>query len=87
MRGQQPYFREHLLYINGEWVPQTDGEVMEDRNPADGSVMAMVHMGGRQDAEKALAAGAKVITLGRRILRTETAPLAVLAMLGYCLEP
>ena len=56
MRGQQPYFREHLLYINGEWVPQTDGEVMEDRNPADGSVMAMVHMGGRQDAEKALAA-------------------------------
>lgn len=48
--------REYLLYINGEWVPQTDGEVMEDRNPADGSVMAMVHMGGRQDAEKALAA-------------------------------
>lgn len=41
----------------------------------------------REEEEKALAAGAKVITLGRRILRTETAPLAVLAMLGYCLEP
>ena len=48
--------REYLLYIDGAWVPQTDGEVMEDRNPADGSVMAMVHMGGRQDAERALAA-------------------------------
>ena len=48
--------REYLLYIDGAWAPQTDGEVMEDHNPADGSVVAMVHMGGRQDAEKALAA-------------------------------
>ena len=38
-------------------------------------------------AEKALEAGARVITLGRRILRTETAPLMVLAILGYHLEP
>ena len=45
--------REYLLYIDGAWAPQTDGEVMEDHNPADGSVVAMVHMGGRQDAEKA----------------------------------
>ena len=32
------------------------------------------------------AAGAKVVTLGRRILRTETAGPALLAMLDYCLE-
>ncbi len=41
----------------------------------------------REEEEKALAAGARVITLGRRILRTETAPLMVLSILGYHLEP
>ena len=41
----------------------------------------------REEEEKALEAGARVITLGRRILRTETAPLMVLAILGYHLEP
>lgn len=45
--------------------------------------------GGFEEAEveEALALGAKAITLGRRILRTETAGMAVLAMLGYLLEP
>lgn len=44
--------------------------------------------GGFEDSETELAQnrGAKVITLGRRILRTETAGMAVLAMLGYVLE-
>ena len=41
----------------------------------------------KEEEEKALAAGARVITLGRRILRTETAPLMVLSILGYHLEP
>lgn len=39
-----------------------------------------------EEVEKAMAAGAKPITLGRRILRTETAGMAVMAMLGYLLE-
>ena len=38
------------------------------------------------EVEEAVAAGAKAITLGKRILRTETAGLAVLAMLSYLLE-
>ena len=38
------------------------------------------------EVEEAVAAGAKAITLGKRILRTETAGLAVMAMLGYLLE-
>lgn len=38
------------------------------------------------EVEEAVAAGARAITLGRRILRTETAGLAVMAMLGYLLE-
>ncbi len=44
--------------------------------------------GGFEEEEvvQAMAVGAKPITLGRRILRTETAGMAVLAMLGYLLE-
>ncbi len=44
--------------------------------------------GGFEDEEIAQAEnqGAQAITLGRRILRTETAGMAVLAMLGYVLE-
>ena len=38
------------------------------------------------EVEEAVTAGAKAITLGKRILRTETAGLAVMAMLGYLLE-
>lgn len=39
-----------------------------------------------KEVELALAQGTKPITLGRRILRTETAGLAVLSMLVYVLE-
>lgn len=44
--------------------------------------------GGFEESEiqQALAVGAEVITLGRRILRTETAGIAALAMLTYELE-
>lgn len=38
------------------------------------------------EVEAAEAAGARAVTLGRRILRTETAGMALLAMLGYLLE-
>ena len=38
------------------------------------------------EVEAAKQAGIEPITLGRRILRTETAPLAILAWLGYQLE-
>lgn len=39
-----------------------------------------------EEVEAAKQAGAKVITLGNRILRTETAGLMVLSVLGYLLE-
>lgn len=39
------------------------------------------------EVDHALASGLKPVTLGRRILRTETAGPAVLAMLGYQFEP
>ena len=40
----------------------------------------------KEEVNAAAAAGAKEITLGRRILRTETAGLAVLSILMYHLE-
>ena len=40
----------------------------------------------REEIDLALASGAKALTLGRRILRTETAGLAVLSVLMYHLE-
>ena len=39
-----------------------------------------------EEAQAAQAAGCRAVYLGRRILRTETAGMAVLAMLGYLLE-
>lgn len=39
-----------------------------------------------EEVRETMEAGARPITLGRRILRTETAGMAVLAMLGYLLE-
>ena len=38
------------------------------------------------EVEAALSMGTKPVTLGRRILRTETAGLAILSMLVYVLE-
>ena len=40
----------------------------------------------REEVELAVSAGAKIVTLGKRILRTETAGLAVLSILMYHLE-
>ena len=40
----------------------------------------------REEVEQAMEAGAQVITLGKRILRTETAGLTVLSLLMFHLE-
>ncbi len=55
---------EKLLYIGGAWVPQTDGEVAEVKNPATGEVIARVHMAGPEDAEKALNAAHRAHVMG-----------------------
>jgi 16S rRNA (uracil1498-N3)-methyltransferase len=41
---------------------------------------------GREEVERALQIGAKDITLGKRILRTETAGMAVMSVLMYLME-
>lgn len=40
----------------------------------------------KEEVEKAKAMGANIITLGNRILRTETAGLAALAIIGFAIE-
>ena len=57
--------------------------------PAGASIGVFIRPEGgfeEEEVREAMEAGARSITLGRRILRTETAGMAVLAMLGYLLE-
>lgn len=44
----------NLLYLNGQWPPTTSGDVVDDLNPADGTVCAKVHMAGAQEVKTAL---------------------------------
>ncbi len=48
--------KEYQLYIGGEWVSTSSGEIVEDINPADESVFARVHTAGPDEVEAALAA-------------------------------
>lgn len=47
---------EYQLYIDGQWKDTVSGKVAEDKNPADGSVFAMVHFAGDSEVEDAIAA-------------------------------
>ena len=51
---------EHL-YIGGEWVEPTDGELVESIDPATGSPWAVVPMGGRADIDRAVAAARQAL--------------------------
>ena len=46
--------REYTPYIGGDWIPAVDGAWIEDRNPADGEVVARIQTAGPQDLERAL---------------------------------
>ncbi len=47
--------REYKLFIGGEWVPTSSGKIVDDINPADGSVFAKVHTAGPIEVEAAIA--------------------------------
>lgn len=47
---------EYQLYIDGQWKDTVSGKVVEDINPADGSVFATVHFAGDSEVEEAIAA-------------------------------
>jgi aldehyde dehydrogenase (NAD+) len=50
--------KEYKLYINGEWVETKTGQIVDDLNPADGSLFARVHTAGEKEIEAALAGAA-----------------------------
>ena len=47
---------EFKLFAGGEWIKTESGRVIEDINPADGSVCALVHTAGPKELEKAISA-------------------------------
>jgi 16S rRNA (uracil1498-N3)-methyltransferase len=66
--------------------PRPLREAIADDVPRAQTMLAIIGPEGgfsREEAERAIAAGARPISLGRRILRTETAALVVLAALLY----
>lgn len=48
--------QEAMLFIKGEWVPSSDGTIVDDFNPANGEVFARVHEASSDDVDKAIAA-------------------------------
>lgn len=91
-------YKEALMYAAGMehiLVPFEHAKNMETTRtaltsvkPGEQTAIFIGPEGGFEEEEIAQAEkqGAQAITLGRRILRTETAGMAVLAMLGYVLE-
>ena len=60
--------REYTPYIGGDWIPAVDGAWIEDRNPADGEVVARIQTAGPHDLERALSSRAGgVLPAGRRL--------------------
>jgi aminobutyraldehyde dehydrogenase len=47
------------MYIGGSWVESGRGEVEDDINPANGQAVAMVQVGTREDADKAVTAAGR----------------------------
>ena len=63
-------------------------ELLDSVRPGDRVAVFIGPEGGFEEEEVAMAveAGAEPVTLGKRILRTETAGLAMLAALGFWME-
>lgn len=50
--------KEYKMYVDGEWIAATDGEMYDDYNPFTGEVFARVASGKRADAKRAVEAAA-----------------------------
>ncbi|WP_022663098.1 betaine-aldehyde dehydrogenase [Paucidesulfovibrio longus] len=55
---------ERRMYLDGKWVEAASGETTEVRNPFDGSVIARVPHGDREDARAAVAAARRAFDHG-----------------------
>lgn len=47
--------KEYKLFIGGDWVSTESGKIIDDINPADGTVCARVHTAGPKEVEAAIA--------------------------------
>jgi aldehyde dehydrogenase (NAD+) len=56
--------REYRLFIGGEFVASTSGEIFETTNPSSGEAVATVARGGAQDVDRAVAAARKAFDEG-----------------------
>lgn len=63
--------KEYRLYINGGWAPHTDGCIREDREPATGGSLCLVHRAGPEDVERALAGAAAAAPAWARTMADE----------------
>lgn len=51
--------KTYKLFINGEYKASSNNNIIDDINPADGSVFAKVHMASKDDIEEAIASAYK----------------------------
>ena len=62
---------EAKLYINGKWVETTTGSMIDDISPTDHSVVARVHMAGKEEVEAAITAAHEAFPKWRALLPGE----------------
>ena len=49
------------LYIDGQWVPSSDGKTFKEYNPSNGDFLAEVSEATRDDVDKAVKAATKAL--------------------------
>ena len=63
-RRHRPRSQHYKNYIGGEWVDAASGETFDVVNPATEEVFATVPSGGREDAQRAIAAAREAFDSG-----------------------
>ncbi|WP_338944179.1 aldehyde dehydrogenase [Paraburkholderia sp. 22B1P] len=56
--------KQYQMFIGGQWVDATDGEIIETTNPYSGEVWATIPRGRAEDAERAVQAAQAAFTSG-----------------------
>jgi acyl-CoA reductase-like NAD-dependent aldehyde dehydrogenase len=57
--------KNRKMLINGQWVEAASGKTFPTYNPATGEVLARIAEGDREDIDRAVAAGGRVVTVNQ----------------------